>query len=55
MKLTKLQLKSVISILLCAFVALSLVQTAGAAELSAAPLNPDFINYFDEKIGRAHV
>ena len=42
-----------ISILLCAFVALSLVQTAGAAELSAAPLNPDFINYFDENHGTA--
>ncbi len=43
-----------ISILLCAFVALSLVQAAGAAELSAAPLNPDFINYFEKYFDEEH-
>ncbi len=49
----KLQLKSVISILLCAFVALSLVQAAGATDISVAPLNPEFIQYFGEEQNNA--
>ncbi len=45
----KLQLKLALSILLCAFVALSLVQTAGATDISVAPLNPEYIQYIDEE------
>lgn len=45
----KVKLKSALCILLCVFVALSLVQAAGATEISVAPLNPDYIQYISEE------